>query len=314
MRFSRAILYALACLVGMSLVWDVAHAQERRVWVVSDEGGVHAEVVAGIESELGRNVVTRVRTDALASAGTPSPDLIVTVGTAAFERSLIWLNARPPGWGSVPVLASLLPRAAYEARLARVGGARPVSAVVLDQPHARKMALIRRALPDRDRIGVVLGPQTRPMLASLQREAGLQQLQLVASSPIESDDAVFSAVHETLTNADVLLALPEPLVFQTGKLQHILLASYRVRVPVVGFSAAQVKAGATITVHSTPAQVARETAMRVHQWFSGQGMGAPSAPREFFVATNPQVAASLGIVLDNADRIAADLRRAEGGR
>jgi len=299
----------------MTLVWGVALAQEPRVWVVTaEEGGVHAEAVAVLRGELDVAITAHVDPEMLASGAAGPPELIVTVGTAAFERSLAWLRGKSSEWAGVPVLASLLPRAAYEARAAEAGRLRPVSGVVLDQPLSRQMALIRRALPGYGRVGVLVGPQTQALLEALGREARASQLQLAPSPLVRDADALFPALREVANNADVLLALPEPLIYQAANLQNILLATYRARVPVVAFSPAYVKAGALLAVYATPAQVARETGTVARQWLAGRGMAPVRAPREFAVSANPRVAASLGIALDDADRIAEDLRRAEGGR
>ena len=107
-------------------------------------------------------------------------------------------------------------------------------------------------------------------------------------------------------------ALPDPTVYHAATLQNILLTTYRARVPLVAFSAAYVRAGAVLAVYSTPAQVARRAAEMVKSWQAGRGLPPPQMPREFAVAANAKVAASLGLMLDDAAVIAEDLRRQEG--
>jgi hypothetical protein len=45
---------------------------------------------------------------------------------------------------------------------------------------------------------------------------------------------------------------------------------------------------------------------------AGRGQPPLQAPQDFTVVTNPHVAASLGLRIDDAGLIAADLKRAEG--
>ncbi|MBA3031486.1 MAG: hypothetical protein KKF85_00105 [Gammaproteobacteria bacterium] len=306
---------AIACLLVMTLVLPATASQ--RVWVVlAEEGGVHAETAAVLQANLeGLTVTTGVGPALLNDKGDP-PALVVTVGAAAFEETLNWLADRGRAWRGVPVLATLLPQAAYDAQVTRqaAGAAarRVLSAAVLDQPLGRQMALLKRALPDRQRVGALAGPQTRPQLSALRREAAARGLRLAAAPEVNVPDELYPALKAALEASDVLLALPDPTVYHAATLQNILLTTYRARVPLVAFSAAYVRAGAVLAVYSTPAQVARRAAEMVKSWQAGRGLPPPQMPREFAVAANAKVAASLGLMLDDAAVIAEDLRRQEG--
>jgi ABC-type uncharacterized transport system substrate-binding protein len=187
-----------------------------------------------------------------------------------------------------------------------------VSAVVLDQPIGRQMALLKRALPDRRLVSVIPGPQTQPLMGALEREAVARGLKLVRVPSVSSPEGIYPSLKTALDAADLILALPEPMVYNSGSLQNILLTTYRARVPLVAFSAAYVKAGAVLALYSTPAQVARRAVGMLRSWAAGRGLPPPQAPQEFAVAANPRVAASLGLQLDDASVIAEDLRREEG--
>lgn len=309
--FSRL---ALACLMGMTLVLPAAASQ--RVWVVvAEAGGVQAETAAVLQGGLDGLALQVARRQLPLQDSEEPPALIVTVGAAAFEETLGWLAGRPGGWARVPVLATLLPRAAYDVQVTRhapgIAGQRALSAAVLDQPLARQLALLQRALPDRPRVGVLAGPQTRPLLPALERAATARGFRLVVA-PVHAPEDLYPALRAVLEDADVILALSDPTVYHSATLQNILLATYRARVPLVAFSPAYVKAGAVLAVYSTPAQVARRAAEMVKSWQAGRGLPPPQMPREFAVAANAKVAASLGVVLDDAALLAEDLRRQEG--
>ncbi|MDO8959286.1 MAG: ABC transporter substrate binding protein [Rhodocyclaceae bacterium] len=306
---------AIACLLVMTLVLPAAASQ--RVWVVvAEEGGVQAETAAVLQAGLdGLELKVSRRQLPLQDSEEP-PALIVTVGAAAFDETLGWLAGRPGAWERVPVLATLLPRAAYDARAARhapgIAGQRALSAAVLDQPLARQLALLKRALPDRPRVGVLAGPQTQPLLPALEKAATARGLRLVAA-PVNAPDEIYPALKAVLESADVILALPEPTVYHSATLQNILLTTYRARVPLVAFSPAYVKAGAVLAVYATPTQVARRAIEMVRGWQAGRGLPPPQMSREFDVAVNTKVAASLGLSVDAGAAIAEDLRRQEGG-
>lgn len=300
----------LACLLALSL----PAAARDKVWVVmSGESGVYAETAAVLRNELEREIPLKFgMPDSILDTQEAPPTLIVTVGTAAFETTHRWLVERYAIWGHVPILATLLPRNAYDARVEEAGrSTRAMSAVVLDQPISRQMALIKRALPNWLRVGVLLGPQTRPQLPVLERQARQRDLRLVPSPSVDSLEQIYPALREVLQSADVLLALPDAVLYNSNSLQNILLASYRARVPLVAFSPVHVKAGALMAVHTTPTQVARQAAATVRGWLAGRGLPPVQAPREFDVIVNSHVANSLGLRIDEATQIAEDLRREE---
>ncbi|MEW6293329.1 MAG: ABC transporter substrate binding protein [Pseudomonadota bacterium] len=306
---------SLACLVYMTLVLDATAGP--RIWVaLSDQGGPYEEAAAAVRAGMDGSADLRSEPwQYLWERKGEKPDLIVTVGVAAMDGTLERLAARDAGWSQVPVLAILVPQAVFEARRAHpAASGRPFGAVVLDQPLGRQLALIKRALPDRVRVGVVPGAQTRPLLSQLEREARSRGLQLVKGPEVRAPEDIYPSLREVLVEADVVLALPDPAIYNANTLQNILLATYRARVPLVAFSSAYVKAGALLALYSTPAQVARTAVEVLRQWQAGQGLATLQRPREFTAAVNPRVATSLQFLIDDEAALVADLRRLEGGR
>lgn len=300
--------FFLSCVTLLALP---AAAQTGRIWIVQSEaGGVYAETVAVLRLELAGMPIQEGLPATVLDAQDAPPSLIVTVGSAAFAETLRWLNERTGAWGRIPVLATLLPRAAYQASLPLSMG-RPVSAVWLDQPWSRQFALLRRALPMRTRIGILPGPETRAVLREIEAEARAFGLRLVIGPPIDVAEKIYPSLREVLLEADVLFAVPDALVYNAATLRNILLTAYRARVPLVAFSAAYAKAGALYAVYATPAQIARQAATLVRAFLAGRGLPPPQPPHEFAFVVNERVAASLGIVLDDANRIAESQRAAE---
>lgn len=306
---------ALSCLVYMTSVLDAAAAT--RIWVaLSEQGGPYEETAAAVRAGMDGSVELRSEPwQYLWERKGEKPDIIVTVGVAALDGTLERLAARDAGWSQVPVLAILVPQAVFEVRQTHpAAGKRSLGAVVLDQPLGRQLALIKRALPERVRVGVVPGAQTRALLPQLEREARSRGLQLVKGPEVRAPEDIYPSLREVLVEADVVLALPDPAIYNANTLQNILLSTYRARVPLVAFSSAYVKAGALLALYSTPAQVARTAVDVLRQWQAGQSLAALQRPREFTAAINPRVAESLQFRIDDAADLVADLRRLEGGR
>lgn len=234
-------------------------------------------------------------------------DLLIPVGMRATEAVL---QARA-GW---PVLAVLIPRPGYK-HLKKELAARdqPFSAIYLDQPLSRRFALLREALPGRKRVGVVLGPDSSGELRALQTAAREIGMTLQAEHIREADE-LLPALKRVLMDSDVLLALPDPLVFSRQTAQSVLLTSYRAQKPLIAYSQSYVNAGALAAVHSTPAQIAQQAAELVLKLAksSGVALPAPQHPKYFSVSVNTQVARSMGIAIADENTLRERLLAAEG--
>lgn len=285
----------------------MAHATEPTAWVaLSDAGGAHAEAAAAIGMEIERPGAGQGK--ALARPWReltgPPPRLIVAVGSQALSGML----ASGP---RVPLLAVLVPEAAFQRAVAGFND-RPNSAVLLDQPPGRQLAALQLALPERQRIGILFGPESRWQEAAFQRAAMETGAKLVIGR-VSVATGVAAALQYTLEDSDLLLAVADSIVFNNASVQNILTAAYRQRVPLVAFSPSYVKAGALLAVYSTPAQVGRQAGEMARAFLSGRPLPPPQAPQDFVVSINAEVARSLGIPLQAADEqsLARQLRAAE---
>jgi len=274
-------------------------APDREVWIVlSENGGVYRQVADGIAatfagSDAARTTLRTLTRDEFpgAMAGSPRAGLIVSVGVDAARVSAT-------GQG-VPRLFTLLPKASFDALTAGTAGrSAPVSAVYLDQPPARLLRLIRLGLPEARRVAMLFGPASAGQLLDFEAAARDQSLTLQAVT-ITEERQLFGALTRALEGADVLLAVPDPQVFNRHTSQNILLETYRRRIPVIGYSEAYVEAGALLSLYSTPEQIGRQAG----EWLAAVGrppaqrLPAASHPKYFTVRSNRRVARSLALEL-----------------
>jgi ABC-type uncharacterized transport system substrate-binding protein len=182
------------------------------------------------------------------------------------------------------------------------------SAVFLDQPPARQMELVHLALPSLQSLGIVLGPESKAHAPALERAARERGIRLVTSQVAQ--DRLFPALQGLLPEVEALLAVPDPDVFSGQTAANILAATYRRRLPLIGFSPAYTRAGAMVSLHSTPAQVGVRGGEILRQHFNARILPPPQWPREFVVTVNPDVARSLGLPQDEA-KLAEQLRLRE---
>ncbi|MDK9713530.1 MAG: hypothetical protein OEL86_05380 [Sulfuritalea sp.] len=281
------------------------------VWVaLSDAGGAHAEAAEALRAEVEQTqpgrIVWHVAHWSHFTSAKPEPQFVVAVGHAAQRgmQDLFAGDSTPP-----PLLVILVPRLAFEriADPARVQSG-TVSAVYLDQPRGRQLDLIRLALPAVRSVGILVSGESRGHSAGLEKAAKERDMQLVTS--LVGPSGLFVALQAVLADAEVLLALPDPVVFNSQTAANILMAAYRRQVPLIGFSPAYVKAGALLALYSTPTQVGVRGGEILRQALAGKSLPPPQWPREFVVGVNQDVARSLDLVL-NEPRLGEQLRQRE---
>ncbi len=291
--------------------WMVLARAEPAVLVVSSERSpAYLEAAAAVAAEVlraePRRELVQLTVEELAAYRGPAPRLYVSLGAEAC-RAL----GRPAA--AAPVLCALLPRASFE-RVLRDAGRRSgasFSALYLNQPVGRQLDLMRLALPQARRVGVLWGPDSQISETLLEASAQARGLQVVGVS-VRPDEPVFNGLKKILDESDLLLALADPQIYNSNSIQNILLASFRAQVPMLAFSPAYVRAGALMAVYSTPAQIGQQAGLMARGVLQGQPLGVPQYPLQFEVSVNEHVARSLGLRLD-AGSMAERLRRQERG-
>lgn len=294
MRIIRLLLWVMA------LAWAVpAQAAQVVLVVLSDNTAPYQEVLQALDRGL-LPPRYEVRVVSAGQAGASAvqargADLIVTLGVQAAET----LDRLPT---PIPVLAALVPRDWYVARgRALLLKRRDVSVLFLDQPLRRQMGLLRAALPQAKEVGVVVSQQRAWLLPKLEDAAKSYGLR-VHPAVVGPKLGLVAALDKVLGDSDVLLALPDPEVFNSATAQTVFLTAYRYREPVVGYSASMTRAGALISFYSTPAQIGRQVAaLAVRILGSRDKALPPQYPAEYSVALNDYVARSLGMQLPPED-------------
>ncbi len=228
-------------------------------------------------------------------------DLLVTVGTQAAREVL----RQPQHW---PVLSVLIPRQTFVALsqqpllLSRLEQGL-LSAIYLEQPIARQLQLAKLIRPSIKRMGVVVGPSSHEQLPAIEAaiEAQGWQSRLVRFSHNENPVRLLEPLSE---NSDAILVVPDKAEFNRSISKWLLLLSYRHRLPLIGFSSRYVDAGATAAVFSTPATIAKDTAVWLASWRSQSSkLPAPAYPLFFEIRTSLQAAQSIDLQLPGQDEI-----------
>lgn len=287
-RFARILAALLwTALLGQclpALALDAAIVLSRRTETQSQFAEALSTALAAVP---GLRVTDAGSTDgSLDEAALRRTDLVIAVGAEAAD----FVAARASG----PVLATLISSQNLRALQLRHPKAK-LGGFVLDQPWGRHMKLIRAVLPKAGRVGVLLGPQSATLKLAIAEAASRHGLAANFEKINEADELV-PALERLLESSDLILAVPDPVAFSSSTARPVLLTTYRYRKPLFGYSQAYVTAGAIASVHTAPADAARQVA----EWLAAQPPGtaqpelpASEAPRYFSVGVNRHVARSL---------------------
>lgn len=266
-----------------------AQARADAVWVaLSSEDPVYLETARAIRDALPLHEVRINEWDDF-DFNTASPKILVTVGSEALKQL-------HPATRHTRIVAVLAPRSALDEYF-DAASAGQITGVYYEQPFHRLAGLLRAAFPEKSRVGIVLGPASARYRNVL--TAAFGKLGMATVFETISDKAELSnAVQNVLAKSDLFLALPDAMAINNQTAKFILLASYRRGIPVVGYSAAFVKAGATIAMVSSPTQIGKEAARMVNEALSGKRIPTPRSPQDFEVLVNSSVSRSLNLNLN----------------
>lgn len=284
--------------MSIILCLSIAQAAPLRISVVlSEDGGAYREFSDALRNKLPVNkfvLDTQYHEEKLNDA-----DLYIAVGLKAATE----LVAR-----DVTTLNVLVSREAYD-QIQHFPGLhkKPSSAIFLDQPLERQVALLHAALPGVRNVGLLYrAPQ--PELQNLRHLLSEQNMQLHDRKVGESQ-SLNDALESLLNVSEVLFVLPDVNIYNAGTIRDILLTAYRKQVPLMGISRDYVKAGALCAVFSTPEQLADQAAGMIQRYAESGKLPPAQFPTEFQVSVNMQVARSLEINIKNAEQLREAIRR-----
>jgi len=278
-KLAALLAVSMALATGMAAAAPQDKTQGYRFEIVTgDDSAVSARIAddlykrlvptfAAFRTELAqkrRMVTIAIGPDALRQAAARRCDCVVI---AAFTSSQVWRAVT----GTLP-----------PARLASMTAVYAEPAP-LDQLQLASL-LYRRPV----RMAAILGPDADVFVHSLQG-----RIELVRAAP--GDD--IGTLLDRVGRSEALLALPDNAVYNPENVRSILLATYRRKQAVIGFSGDMVKVGALATTYSDIEDINAQVAELAAGFVATGVLPAPQFPRYFHTAINEGVAHSLDIVV-----------------
>lgn len=294
-------------LLAVSLCQDASATADRVMLLSSLLESHHARFRDVLARTLAPVELDEYRLPAAGTRAPPVPDkttLIIAAGARACELGLAQAQR--------PVLCSFITEAAYR-RLSGQAHAPRHSALFLDQPLARQLNLARLLLPPDGEL-VVLVSHSHSAGEALRASAARRGIDLTLLQLAPNQNPA-SRIQQGMDRHQMLLALPDPAIYNRHSIHGILLTTYRKGIAVIGFSDSFVKAGAIAAVHSTPEDMARASADAASAFLADAetGLPAPAHPSRFTVTLNYRVAQTLSLVLPPEAQLHDQLRDMEAG-
>ena len=306
----RIVAHTLKWLIGTAgLLTCLALQANTLAIVTSGQGAAYDELLEAVHTEFSRTPSLKIQVWGQDASAVRLPEdtiMVLTVGVQATRQFAAQNDGR------LPVLGVMMPRASFDALPAATRQQRRFSVIFMDQPAQRQVELIRTILPGARTVGLVIGPTTQRDLDTYRGLTSVRGLGMVTEHAAR-DTELYPALQSVLRSADVLLALPDPYIVNVSTAQNLLLTSFRFRVPVIGYSAAYVRAGALAAVYSTPGQIGMEAAQAVRLVLRGGALPATRYPRQFSVSINRPLADSLGLALPGEAATVQRLQSLESG-
>ncbi len=291
-----------------------AHAYTGVTIVMSTESTTNLTFIESFKKALtvGKKQVLKVKVINLSEVErltvAENSELVIALGVKAMAESSKLKY-------TTPVLGVFTPLPTFN-RLLFQSGRRlgNFSAIVLDQPYRRQIGLARIALPKAKNLGILLGTTSNRYEDFLQAGAERSGFS-VHIEEIESEAGLIPKLEKIFETNDVLLAIPDPLVYNRETAQPILLTSYRHEVPVFGYSRSYVKAGALASVFSNAMHLAQQAAEIAVDAQKGTNiLPPPQAPKYFSVIINRQVQRSLNLKIADENVIYQKLLKLESNQ
>ena len=226
------------------------------------------------------------------------PRLIVAIGADALEQVKQVRN--------IPILYLMV---LNPSRI--VPEAKNITGVQMMPSPAQQIDLIRKALPNAAKLGVLYDPNNLTKFvrqaADVARPLGLELVTREVHAPREVPGALLRLRGEI----DAFWMLPDPSVVSPETMEFFILFSGENRIPLVSFSRKYVDMGALLALDVDPYDMgmqAGEMATRLYQGADIRAIPRVVAARKTVNWVNPNVARRLGLPRDLAERLNAVVR------
>ncbi|MDT8404224.1 ABC transporter substrate-binding protein [Sulfuriflexus sp.] len=317
-RIAKAIRLFALLLLGSGISTSVCSAENRLVvaLVIDADSHIHDKTVAGIKLAVNSagheqahfHIIDINKPASVAAIKASAIDYAIVVGV---KPALFALKQNL----SYPHLYTLIPENTYR-EIIRQGqpASRPVTnknhVIFLGQMPERQLALARVVMGKKSRVGLVVGDNSHAEAMALQQAATTRNIQLVMQR-VSAAETVIDDIKQVLKGSDIYLALYDTNIINRHNAKWLLYMAYKMKKPVIGFSASYTRAGAVASIFSTPEQIGRQSGEWLLDMLAKKTVSHTQYPKYFTITTNPNIQRILRLERLSGEKIKTIMQRNE---
>lgn len=300
------LLLLLVFLVGIvfgSPAWQNLHAMERPV-IVSLSGiqsTYSNQIIESFEKQVSsqfpraefvRFSLSKSSEDnsqVLQDVNKRKPSLLLTLGSKATDMGLRLIP-------DVPIVAAMI----LDGN--QLKGSPRATGVLLNFPPEVHLQWLRRFLPNANRVAIIYNPEeNNEWIAALSKTAHKFDFDL-NPLPVESAKELPAELKSIGRTADVLLGIPDKIVYSGKTAKAVLLSTFRNRIPFAGLSPSWVKAGALYSLDWDYVDMGKQCSLLAVKILTGTAVEHidPVAPEKVQYVINMKTAEHMRVTIDPA--------------
>ncbi|MFC2061513.1 ABC transporter substrate-binding protein [Elusimicrobiota bacterium] len=305
MNIKKSAFVLISVFLTCAFVTNTCEAQGKSIYVVASKNKNQSlqQAVNGfkqvVENTASRPAITYVDLEnsaLITEIRQASPSVIVTFGVEATRKVSGEVK-------NIPIVFSMILNPLKKGLVNSLkSSGNNLTGVSLDISASTQLKKVASILSFIKRVAIIYDPNiSSGIVKSAQSASASLGLQIVAK-PASSGKDVPASLESIKGQADAIWSIPDPTVYTSASIKHILLFSVRNKIPVIGFSEFFVKAGALLGLYSNYDDIGRQTGEITLKVMDGASpSGIPVAePRKISIAFNRNVAGLFNINLDEA--------------
>lgn len=282
----------LSIILLLLLFQGAAGAEQEIVALQSINVAPYEQTLEGFKSVCGAGIKKLVISelkgaDVAAKIYGIKPDMVLAIGMDALSKVKMIKD--------IPIvyLMVLNPRSV-------LSGEKNITGVSMNIPPDKQLHILREALPEVKRVGLLYDPkQTGPFARAARNAAGRIGIKVVAME-VHSPREVPSSMYAMRGTIDVFWMLPDLTVINPESVEHFLLFSLENKIPILTFSEKYVELGALLSIGIDAFDIGRQAGEMANAILSGRHVGGikPVDAKKAVISVNLKVARKLGIRID----------------
>jgi len=283
-------------LICLLITPALCYSQEKVLTVLSGDNKIYQHFYSELENSLIENhTLTQIQSQNLQHETFEQYDLIISIGSNAAKTIAEYEVDQTVIYTLIPEDESLL----HSAPCKRKNCYR----VYINQPAIRYVELFNALFTDKFRL-ILASTSANTKLSKQLLAAARNNNILYKEIHVEPNRSIARSLISQLNNNDILLALPNPAIYNAYHSKNIILSAYHKNIPIIAYSKAFANAGALISLYSSIENIAEQTSdLAISIYSNGEQKQKEYYPDEFSIEINSSVARSLNISIDSEDTI-----------